>query len=235
MLIDTTYRSHTIEIMDNLDLSGDVLIDALDQLATINKLLGGNQVTLNGLKKILEGQPKDKTISIIDLGCGSGDMLRIVADYGRKNGYTFKLLGIDANQATIDYANQLATNYPEIQFIKEDILTEAFNTHTYDIAMCTLFLHHFDDKIVLNLLKTLLKNARIGVLINDLHRHRMAYYLFKIITLGIKNNMTKNDGLTSILRAFKRKDLERFSKELNYNSTIRWRWAFRYQWIIKTT
>ncbi|OBX24412.1 MULTISPECIES: methyltransferase domain-containing protein [Bizionia] len=233
MLVDTKYRSHTIEIMDDLDLSGEVLIDALDQLATINKLLGGNQVTLNGLKKILEDQPKDKTISIIDLGCGSGDMLRKVADYGRENGYTFKLIGVDANQATIDYANQLATNYPEIAFIKEDILTEEFKTHTYDIAMCTLFLHHFDDKVALNLLQTLLKNAKMGILVNDLHRHRLAYYLFKLVTLGIKNDMTKNDGLLSILRAFKRKDLERFSKEIKHKSTISWHWAFRYQWIIQ--
>ena len=45
--------------------------------------------------------------------------------------------------------------------------------------------------------------------------------------------MTREDGLTSILKAFKRKDLERFSNKIKYKSTLTWRWAFRYLWIIK--
>lgn len=233
MLVDTKNRSHTIEIMDDLEMTGDVLIDSLDQLATINKLLGGNQVTLGGLKKLLEGEPKEQIIRIIDLGCGSGDMLRKVATYGKKNGYKFELLGIDANQATVDYANKLSADDPEISFKKEDVLSEGFKSHTYDIAMCTLFLHHFDDKVAMNVIQTLIKNAKIGVLVNDLHRHRLAYYLFKLVTLGVKNDMTKSDGLTSVLRAFKRKDFERYSKEIAYKSSIKWHWAFRYQWIIK--
>lgn len=232
-MINTKHRSNEIEIMDDLDMTGDLLINSLDQLATINKLLGGNKVTIDGLKKILEGQSKSKTISIVDLGCGNGDMLRKVADFGRKNGYTFKLLGIDANQATIDYANQLSKNYPELSFKKEDVLAEEFKSYRYDIAMCTLFLHHFEDEVAIDFVKTLVKNSTIGVLINDLHRHKMAYYLFKIVTSGIKNKMTREDGLTSILKAFKREDFERFSKEIEHKSTITWRWAFRYQWIIK--
>jgi 2-polyprenyl-3-methyl-5-hydroxy-6-metoxy-1,4-benzoquinol methylase len=232
-MVDTTYRRKDIEIMDDLEMSGELLIKTLDQLANINKWLGGNKITIDGLKMILKNQPKEKTISIVDLGCGNGDMLRKVAEFGRKNGYQFQLLGIDANQATIDYANILSADFPEITYSKEDVLSKEFENHSFDIAMCTLFLHHFEDDVALNFVQTLLKNAEIGVLINDLHRHRMAYYLFNIITSGIKNKMTREDGLTSILKAFKREDFERFSKEIRHKSTITWRWAFRYQWIIK--
>jgi|TARA_B110000902_G_scaffold161662_1_gene184957 2-polyprenyl-3-methyl-5-hydroxy-6-metoxy-1,4-benzoquinol methylase len=235
MFIDTTNRSTKIEIMDDLDMSGKTLINSLDQLANINKWLGGNKTTIDSLKTILKTNPKDKMISIVDLGCGNGDMLRKVAHFGRKNGYKFDLLGIDANQATIDYAIQLSANFPEITYKKEDVLSKEFATHTYDIAMCTLFLHHFEDPIALNFIQTLLKNAKIGVVINDLHRHWLAYYLFKLLTSVFGNEMTREDGLTSILKAFKRKDLDRFSKKINFKSTITWRWAFRYQWIINKT
>ena len=235
MFIDTTNRSTKIEIMDDLDMSGETLINSLDQLANINKWLGGNKTTIDSLKTILKTNPKDKMISIVDLGCGNGDMLRKVAHFGRKNGYKFDLLGIDANQATIDYAIQLSANFPEITYKKEDVLSKEFATHTYDIAMCTLFLHHFEDPIALNFIQTLLKNAKIGVVINDLHRHWLAYYLFKLLTSVFGNEMTREDGLTSILKAFKRKDLDRFSKKINFKSTITWRWAFRYQWIINKT
>ena len=235
MFIDTTNRSTKIEIMDDLDMSGKTLINSLDQLANINKWLGGNKTTIDSLKTILKTNPKDKMISIVDLGCGNGDMLRKVAHFGRKNGYKFDLLGIDANQATIDYAIQLSANFPEITYKKEDVLSKEFATHTYDIAMCTLFLHHFEDPIALNFIQTLLKNSKIGVVINDLHRHWLAYYLFKLLTSVFGNEMTREDGLTSILKAFKRKDLDRFSKKINFKSTITWRWAFRYQWIINKT
>lgn len=221
--------------MDDLDMSGDALISSLDQLAIINKWLGGNKVTLDGLKVLLRNQPKEQPISIVDLGCGNGDMLRKVADFGRKNGYTFQLLGIDANQATVDYAIELSKEYPELDFRKENVLDDSFATHSYDIAMCTLFLHHFEDEVALDLVQTLVENSTIGVLVNDLHRNKLAYYLFKIITIGIKNKMTREDGLTSVLKAFKRQDFERFSKAIDHKSTITWRWAFRYQWIINKT
>lgn len=235
MFVDTSHRSADIEIMDDLEMNGDLLIKTLDQIAVINKWLGGNGLTIDGIKTLLLNHPNDKKISIIDLGCGNGDMLREVAEFGQKNGYKFKLLGIDANQATIDYAIQLSADFPEITYKKEDVLSKEFETHTYDIALCTLFLHHFEDKVALTFIKTLLKNAKIGAVINDLHRHRLAYYLFKLLTLFINNDMVKTDGLISILRGFKRKDLERFSNKINCKSTITWRWAFRYQWIIKKT
>ncbi len=231
-MVDTTYRSKDIEIMDDLDMSGEILIKSLDQLATINKWLGGNKIAIDGVKTLLKNQTKEKTISIVDLGCGHGDILRKIADFGRENGFKFQLLGIDANQATIDYGIQLSKDYPEISYLKEDVLSKEFDAQTYDIALCTLFLHHFEDPTALKLIQTLVKNANIGVIINDLHRHWLAYYLFKIVTVFVNNVMIKQDGLTSILKAFKRKDLEEFSKKINYKITIKWRWAFRYQWII---
>lgn len=235
MAINTTHRSTQKEIMDDLDMSGELLINTLDQLAKINKWLGGNKITIDGIKTLLQNQPKDKTISIVDLGCGNGDMLRKVADYGNKNGYTFQLIGIDANQATIDYAIALSADFPEITYRKEDVLSKEFESQTYDIATCTLFLHHFENQEAFGFVQTLLKNSKIGLVVNDLHRHWLAYYLFKLLTLLINNHMIREDGLTSILKAFKRKDLEGFSKKLPYKSTITWRWAFRYLWIIKKT
>lgn len=235
MIVSTKHRSTEIEIMDDLDMKGADLISSLDQLAIINKWLGGNAITIAGIKNLLLTQPKDRIIRILDLGCGSGDMLRIVADYGRDNGYRFELIGIDANKTTIDYAIHLSQEYPEISYQQQDVLSKEFASLNYGIAMCTLFLHHFEDEVVIDLMQTLVNNASIGVLVNDLHRHKLAYYAFRIGTSFIKNSMTKQDGLTSILRAFKRNDLEKYAAELAYESNITWRWAFRFQWIIKKT
>ena len=78
----------------------------------------------------------------------------------------------------------------------------------------------------------LLQKAKKGIVINDLHRHKLAYYLFKTIGLFIRNKMVREDGLTSILRAFKREDLQKMSENINAKASIKWKWAFRYQWIL---
>ncbi|PTM10882.1 MAG: methyltransferase [Bacteroidetes bacterium] len=234
LFIDTRYRSDKTEIMDDFSMNGELLRDTLDKLGNINKWLGGNRVTLGGIKQLLKGQPKDKTYTIIDLGCGHGDILRLVADFGRNNDYSFQLIGIDANLDAIDYANELSLEYPELTFRNEDIFSEEFQNSNYDIALTTLFLHHFKEKEILTLLDGLSTNATLGIVVNDLQRSEIAYGLFRLLSLAISNQMIVQDGLTSILRAFKKEDLENISQQLKLKSKIRWKWAFRYQWLIKT-
>lgn len=232
MWINTAQRRTDLEIMDDLEMDGDQLIDSLDHIARINQWLGGNRLTIKALQVLLKDQPRDTELTIVDLGCGNGDMLRVIAAMGRKKGYRFRLLGIDANQTTIDYAIQLSADYPEIEYLSENVLSPGFKEIKYDIALCTLFLHHFENEVALEFVNTIVENSRIGVVVNDLHRHPMAWYLFNLITLGMNNKMAREDGLLSILKGFKKKDLELFADKINGQSTIRWRWAFRYQWLI---
>jgi len=233
--VNTAFRSEENEIMDDFTLEGEMFRDTLDKLETINRLLGGNVVTINGVKKLLKDQPKDQPITIIDLGCGHGDILRDLAKFGRKKGYMLKLIGIDANPDAIDYANELSKEYPELTFEAIDIFSDVFKKLKYDVVLCTLFLHHFKDDELISFLQPTVQSAKIGVVVNDLHRHRIAYFLFKIIGLFIKNKMVREDGLTSILRAFKKRDLENISNQVKAQFSIQWKWAFRYQWILKKT
>jgi 2-polyprenyl-3-methyl-5-hydroxy-6-metoxy-1,4-benzoquinol methylase len=233
LIRSTKLRTDATEIMDDFSISGKILRNTLNTLAHINKWLGGNKVTLNGLKKVINNHPKREPIIIVDLGCGGGDILRKVSKYGKKEGYLFKLIGIDANKDATVYAREISKNYPEISFINCDVFSEEFESVKCDIVLTTLFLHHFKEDQIIDLLSSLKKRAKLGIVVNDLHRHPMAYYLFKLVCLTIKNKMIIEDGLTSILRGFKRKELENFSKKLQVRPQIKWKWAFRYQWIIQ--
>ena len=232
-LVDTSHRSSEMEIMDDFTMEGVLFRDTLDKLEIINRFLGGNSVTINGLKNLLKNQSKNKTITIVDLGCGNGDILRDVAKFGRKNNYSFNLIGIDANLAATEYAKELSKEYSELSFKTLDILSEDFKKQSYDVVLCTLFLHHFKNEELISFLKTTTDKATIGVVVNDLHRHKLAYYLFKLIGFFIKNKMVRQDGLTSVLRAFRREDLENIAKEIKVHFSIQWKWAFRYLWILK--
>jgi hypothetical protein len=94
-------------------------------------------------------------------------------------------------------------------------------------------LHHFNDEELEVLLSAVLPKVSIGILVNDLHRHPLAYYLFRLLCLTISNRMVREDGLTSILKGFKRQELEKISAQIGAKYQIKWKWAFRYQWIIQ--
>ena len=222
--------------MDDFSMEGDILAEALDKIAGINRLLGGNKITLEGLERLLADKNKGSQISILDVGCGNGDMLRTIAEYGKSNGFEFQLHGIDANAYTINYARMLSSGYKNIQYLCEDIFDEIKQDRQYDVILCTLTLHHFKDNEILKLLEGFRKQAVIGIVINDLHRSKLAYYLFIAVCKVFRlNHMSKDDGLVSILRAFKKADLLNYASQLNIKKyTLRWRWAFRYQWIIPT-
>lgn len=234
MAIQTQYRTEAVEIMDDFSLEGEELREALDKIASINQLLGGNKLTLQGIVQLLKASDVTKTITIMDVGCGNGDMLRMLSDYGKKNNLKFHLIGIDANAFTNEHAKVLSKEYDNISYLCEDIFSEVFAEVKFDILLCTLTLHHFKNNQIETILNVFQKQASIGIVINDLHRSAIAYRLFQSVCwLFQLNRMSREDGLTSILRGFKKNELEDFSIKIQATKqSISWKWAFRYQWII---
>lgn len=235
MALDTTYRTDLEESMDDFSMDNEGLVTALDDIARINQLLGGNSVTLDGVKTLIKDYPKDQTITIMDFGCGSGDMLRMLSKFGKENNLKFQLIGVDANEATIRHAEKCSTEFENITYLAEDIFSYDFSGHKIDIALITLTLHHFKDDEILKIMRVILNLVKKGIVVNDLQRSKLAYRLFQAIIFIFRlEKMTAEDGLISILRGFKRNDLERYSKELKLKKySISWKWAFRYQWIIE--
>ena len=234
-MVNTKYRSRAPEMMDDFSMEGEELRDALDKLAGINKLLGGNRVTLQGVKKLINLKPGQTRFRIVDIGCGNGDMLRLLAEFAREKSFEFELIGIDANAFTIAHAAALSDTYSNISFRCEDIFASRSGEH-FDIVLCTLTLHHFSDPEIVELLRIFKEKTALGMVINDLHRSSAAYYLFEAVcfVFGL-NRMSRQDGLVSILRAFKKDDLRMYTRQLGVDDvSIRWKWAFRYQWIIRT-
>ncbi|MEZ7505515.1 methyltransferase domain-containing protein [Flavobacterium sp. Arc2] len=234
MSLNTKYRTDEPEIMDDFALEGEILREALDKIAKINQLLGGNKLTLLGVKELIANNPKTTEITIVDVGCGNGDMLRTLADYGLQHNLKLNLIGVDANNFTVRHAINLSKEYLNIAYRCEDIFDKPFKELKYDIVLCTLTLHHFKEDEIMEIMTTFYENASLGVVINDLHRSAVAYRLFQSLCFVFQlNDMSREDGLVSILRGFRKEDLLRFSKKLNFKKyKIQWKWAFRYQWII---
>ena len=231
------HRSEQTEIMDDLDFRGDEMRGNLEDIRIMNKWFGGNQITIDGLQKLLKDHSKSQEVTILDIGCGDGQILRSCADYANKKGLRFNCIGIDFNQNILELAQAKSAAYPNIKFKKVDIFLEENLVPNSDIALFTLFLHHFKDEKIESLLRSTIKNTSIGLIINDLHRNKVPFQLFKVISkVLLKTKTAHHDGLVSIARGFKKKELQAISYKIpDQRSIIKWQWAYRYQWIMKKT
>lgn len=232
---DLSKRSDAIEIMDDLNCSGPVVSQTLRELEFINQWLGGNAVTLNGLNKVLSRCSRPK-LKIGDLGCGGGDMLMLISQQLKKKNITGDLLGIDANPNIIAYAEQRTKSEASIHYKALNIFSEEFRKENFDLVFATLFFHHFTRKELVELFSHLKHVTSCGIVVNDLHRHPLAYHSIKFLTrMFSKSDMVKNDAPVSVHRGFLRNELtEILSAAGITNYTLSWKWAFRWQLIIYT-
>ncbi|SIQ61857.1 methyltransferase domain-containing protein [Maribacter ulvicola] len=231
---DFTHRSSEVELMDTFSGPINELETILQDINRVNKLLGGYRITLSAVFELIRLGFKE-SYTILDMGCAEGTMLRKLADVARKRNIKLKLIGVDFNEQGLQLARQYSKYYPEISYVKTDILKSDFSEWDIDVVMTTLTLHHFTDKGVLKFVNRYVEIAKLGVVINDLERSPVAYYLFKAFSFFfIKTEIAKKDGLLSIRRAFKKEELQHFAGQVTQASHhIKWKWAFRYAWILK--
>ena len=217
--------------MDNLDCFGPIVDQTLAELDYINYWLGGDWISLEGLKKFINRSKEP--FSIIDLGCGSGTLLsKMVKKYQNqlKSG-----VGIDANGYILKNARNYQKIFKQLSFMQLNVLDTADKNFNCDILHASLFLHHFSHDELVVLFKIFRHQVRKGMIISDLHRHWLAYYSIKLLTRWFsKSTMVQNDGPLSVRRGFRRKEWIRIFEDSNItNYKIRWKWAFRWQIIIK--
>jgi 2-polyprenyl-3-methyl-5-hydroxy-6-metoxy-1,4-benzoquinol methylase len=145
-----------------------------------------------------------------------------------------QLKGIDANPSVVSYAKRLAHNSENLQFETINIFSSEFQKQKFDIIIATLFFHHFKEDELVSLLTSLKQQARVAIIVNDIHRHPLAYYSIKLLTtLFSKSTMVKYDAPLSVLRAFKAQELKTILEKAGIrNYSLKWKWAFRWQLII---
>jgi len=227
-------RSSQPEIMDDLELQGESLKELLDDLRIVNKWLGGNSITLDGIEQLLDKSVKNESLTVLDVGCGDGEVLRQCIHWASKRQIELHVIGIDANPHILIEANKRSEHLENYSFKVMDILSEKEEIPAFDIALCTLFLHHFSEKQIVHLTNRLSAQAKVGVVINDLHRSRWAFWLFRIFSsVFLKTKIARHDGLVSVARGFKKHELVQMSTNIEGQHRMKWKWAFRYQWILK--
>ncbi len=217
-------RSYQKELMDDFTIDDERIDNALKELKIINKYLGGNLVTKKGFKKILTEIPTKNLIKVLDAGGGASDILLSLEEIN------LKIFSVDLNKRITKYVKR---NSSEIEVVCADVLALPYKQKQFDVVHLSLFLHHFSEKEIKEILSRLSGIAKYGIVINDLQRSIFAFLGIKILTsLLSKNEFVKYDGPLSVRKGFKKAELVKILNELKFNYEIRYKWAFRWLVII---
>jgi 2-polyprenyl-3-methyl-5-hydroxy-6-metoxy-1,4-benzoquinol methylase len=228
--MDFSRRSYEKELLDGDDIDFSEIALNMRELETINRWLGGHRLTIRGMRR-LAGDAR--SLHVCEIGCGGGDNLKAVADWGRKAGVDIRLTGIDVKESCIGFARGRKDIGASTEWICSDYRV-ARPESTPDVVFCSLFCHHFDEPSILHIMDWMHANSRLGYFINDLQRDRMAYAGIRILTaLFSRSRLVRNDAPLSVRRGFGRRDLEGLvaaasEGQADVRFEIESGWAFRW-------
>ena len=225
---DLTHRSPALERMDDRSIGGEELAEALRQLRVINRVLGSAWPTLEGVLRLWRAAGKPAQLSILDIGAGSGDNNRLLLAWAAHRRIALRITLVDIHPETCAAAAAYYRREPRVQVVCGDLMR--LGVRTADIVTAALFAHHFPSEQLAEVFLALARAARIGVVVNDLHRHFLAWAGIRAATgLLSRNPMIRNDAPLSVLRGFRATDLRRLRTTPGLSRLMyTWRPFFRY-------
>ena len=206
-------RSHELENLDKGTYTPEEYEGALVELRRINEWLGDKSALQDSLLKEIE-RCDLKSFSVLDVGAGSGELLRVTARWARDGKRKALLIGVEVNERSAQAILEESADYPEIRSVLANGLTLPFPDKSCDYAIQSLTLHHFEDEDAVKLLREMARVASRGIFVIDLHRSPVAYFFYTTIgRLFLHNRLIREDGALSILRSFKPEEMKELGRD----------------------
>jgi 2-polyprenyl-3-methyl-5-hydroxy-6-metoxy-1,4-benzoquinol methylase len=220
-------RSTQPEVMDTDLLSQAEYARCLRDLANVNRVTMTHRPTLQWLTRATRDLPRGSEISILDVGCGEGDLLRAIRRWSDKRGFSVTLEGLDLNPRSAVAATAATAPDMAIGWRTGDVF--AFEPRPRpDYIVSSQFAHHLANADVVRFLHWLEDHAAGGWFISDLQRNAVSYYGFRVLALVAGwHRVVRTDGTISIARSFRRPEWERLLTEAGIQATVRGRIPFR--------
>lgn len=191
--------------MDECGVDPARLARSLRFIRRINSVLGYTRAALWHLTRFSQNWRSGQTIRIIDFATGSADIPRAILRWADAHGHDVRIVGVDRHPVTVRFALEGSTD-DRLRIVQGDVLAIPFLDNSFDYAMTNMFLHHLAHDQVVQVLKSMNRVARRGIIAADLLRHYRAYAWITLFTF-LSNRMVKHDARLSVARAFTRPEV----------------------------
>jgi len=212
MLDKFKQRSHRLEHIDTGNYTAAEYEDCISELQFVNRWMGDAHSLKATLLREIESESLT-SFSILDIGAGSGELLRVAATWARQTNRRLRAVGLELNESMAESMLQESERFDEISSVRGDALKLPFADAEFDYVMCSLFTHHLLDEQVVDVLREMSRVARRRIFVIDLHRHPVAYFFYTTLgKLVLHSRLVRHDGALSILRGFKSDELLELAK-----------------------
>jgi 2-polyprenyl-3-methyl-5-hydroxy-6-metoxy-1,4-benzoquinol methylase len=197
------------EMMDRSQQVSAELETDLKNLEKLNRYFGSYALVRFFLRRWLS---PGKSIRLLDLCTGFGDIPRFIVDWCRLNGIPIEITAVDLQPATLELAKRRSSSYPEITFVAANVL-DFVPLSPVDLVFCSLALHHFSNKEAIRLIRQTEQMTDGNILFSDLERSDLGIAgIYALTTLVFREPMTRFDGRLSMRRAFSFNEMYRLAQ-----------------------
>ena len=205
---DFSSRAGLTELMDDLSRPVAEFEQAYRELATINRRLGG----IRALDRFLPLKG-GLVLDVAAGGCDIGDAL-----VERR---ACRVVSLDLNPMGLKRTRH---TWPVVG----DGMRLPFADATFDAVICTLSFHHLTDDESGQVLSEMWRTCRGYILVNDLHRHPVAYASIWVLSrLFSKSTMVIHDGPVSVRRAFSPEEFRAIADRAGVRAKVHRSFPFR--------
>jgi SAM-dependent methyltransferase len=202
-VFDRARRSAQTEILDGPVETAE-LAKILRDLARFNGAMMGHWPVLQWLGRATRDVQPEQPLTLLDIGCGYGDLLRAVRRWARKRGRAMNLIGVDLSPQVVEVARDASAVSDDIDYHAADI----FNfkpAGPIDLVTTSLVTHHLSDAMIVRFLRWMEANARKGWVIYDLQRSRVPFYFIALAGALLRlHAVVTYDGRISVARSLTR-------------------------------
>jgi ubiquinone/menaquinone biosynthesis C-methylase UbiE len=222
-------RQRENEWMDEPGVDPDLLARSLGYIRAVNRWFGYTRATLSHFERFAAGWERGKIVRVLDVATGSGDVPAALIGWGRRRGFDVRVLGVDLHEKTIrEAAGQVRDN--RVAFARGDALRLPFADGAFDYAMCSMFLHHLDDEVVVRVLREMNRVSRGGLVAADLIRDRRALMWIRLFSLTA-NPIVRHDAAVSVRQAFRRDEIVDLARRAGLDY-VRYFTHFAYRFVL---
>jgi ubiquinone/menaquinone biosynthesis C-methylase UbiE len=206
-------RSLKLERIDTGDYTPEEYDRFLHDIRLVNRFAGDRRALKKTLLQEIEKENLNK-FSVLDVGAGSGELLRETAKFALNKNKQAKLFGLELNARSADAILQESKKFAGIKSIQANALNLPFAADSFDYAISSLFTHHLTDEQIVKTLSEMKRVVRCKIFVIDLYRHPLAYFFYKAFCIAFRiSPLVRQDGSLSILRSFKPDELTELARK----------------------
>jgi 2-polyprenyl-3-methyl-5-hydroxy-6-metoxy-1,4-benzoquinol methylase len=195
-------RAGEAEWLDAADVSGRDVASNLAEIAATNRALGWTALMVGYVAPLAATLPRHRPLAVLDVATGGADVPRALVTWARRRGLPLTVTAVDRNPRVLEVARSASAGFPEISLVEADALALPFADGAFDVALCSLALHHFEPGAAVDVLRGLARVARAGIVVADLERSMLGYAGARALTLLWRSPLTRHDGPLSVRRSY---------------------------------